>query len=53
MPMAALFGGSEKLQTDFDNFHQLKALDNSQHEVNFQDLKGQVVAPYACWLLLA
>ena len=41
-PIAALFGGGEKLSTEYSNFHQLKALDNASHEVNFQDLDGQV-----------
>lgn len=43
MPVAALFGGSEQLTTEYSNFHQLKALDIASNEVNFQDLDGKVV----------
>lgn len=45
MPVAALFGGGEKLNTDYSNFHQLQALDIDQHEVNFQDLDNKVRQP--------
>jgi len=43
VPVAALFGGGDKLTTEYSNFHQLKALNNASNEINFQDLDGKVV----------